>query len=241
MHHVIQKRGILIQFWRDYKGRGFIFRTGEYNTMWTWSLNWGQVTDHIVIGTCPMTPEDLRRIQSEIGASGLLSLQHDDCLAYWGIDYAEMCHTAVELDLMMARCQIRDFNVADMRRHLPAAIGKLANLRAQGHKTYVHCTAGLERAPTTVLGYIILVEGFSPEDAIRLILNGRPDAVPAWEAYSGCVEDLVAVHKKAIENRADELHQIGAHDNPQADWDRAKGEILRSVLTNQRPSTDLRV
>ena len=52
--------------------------------MWTWSLNWGQITDHIVIGTCPMTPDDLRRIHSEAGVSGVLSLQNDDCLACYG-------------------------------------------------------------------------------------------------------------------------------------------------------------
>jgi hypothetical protein len=30
--------------------------------MWTWSFNWGQITESIVIGTCPMTPEDRSRI-----------------------------------------------------------------------------------------------------------------------------------------------------------------------------------
>ena len=58
--------------------------------MWTWSLNWGEVTPHIVIGACPMTPDDLKLIHAGAGVSAVLSLQHDDCLAYWGIDYTQM-------------------------------------------------------------------------------------------------------------------------------------------------------
>ena len=97
----------------------------DFNTMWTWSLNWGQITPDIVIGTCPMDSDDLRRIHSETGISGVLSLQHDDCLAYWGIDYEMMYRSGTDLGLMMERCPIRDFDVPDMRRRLPAAISIL--------------------------------------------------------------------------------------------------------------------
>ena len=38
--------------------------------MWTWSLNWGDITPQIVIGTCPMTPDDLETIRTE--ARGIL-------------------------------------------------------------------------------------------------------------------------------------------------------------------------
>ncbi len=201
--------------------------------MWTWSLNWGQITDYIVIGTCPMAPDDLRRIHSEAGVSGVLSLQHDDCLAYWGIKYAMMYRTGTELGFMMERCPIRDFDVQDMRRCLPAAILMLANMLAHGHRVYVHCTAGMGRSPVVVLGYLTLVEGYSPDDAILLILEGRPESVPAWEAYYGCREDLVSRHRKAIEWRAYELYELGVHGNAHADWFQAQAEILRSMLTQE--------
>ncbi len=199
--------------------------------MWTWSLNWGQITDTIVIGTCPMAPEDLRRIHSEAGVSGILSLQHDDCLAYWGINDAMMYRTGSGLGLMMARCPIRDFDVPDIRRRLPAAIFMLANMLAHGHRVYVHCTAGMGRSPVVVLGYLTLVEGYSADNAIRRILKGRPESVTAWEAYYGCCEDLVARHRKAIERRAYELYELGVHGNANADWFQAQAEILRSMLT----------
>lgn len=200
--------------------------------MWTWSLNWGQITDRIVIGTCPMTPGDLRRIHLEAGATGVLSLQHDDCLAYWGIRYGAMHRAGEALGLTMARCPIQDFDVEDLRKHLPAAVTLLSELLGHGLRVYVHCTAGMGRAPTVVLGYLSLVEAYPADDAIRIILKGRPEAVPAWEAYSGSLEDLVARHRQAIERRAYVLYQLGVHHNAFADWNQAQTEILRSVLTH---------
>jgi hypothetical protein len=198
--------------------------------MWTWSLNWGEITRRIVVGTCPLRPDDLQSIAQGAKASALFSLQHDDCHAYWKIDYEEMQRAGVRLGLILARCPIRDFDIHDMRRQLPQAIAQLAALQHDGHRTYVHCTAGLGRAPLTVLGYLTLVEGQDPEQAIQLILKGRPGAVPAWEAYHGCCQDLVTSHREAIEFRAYELYQRGANRDANADWYQARAEVLRSCL-----------
>jgi atypical dual specificity phosphatase len=200
--------------------------------MWTWSLNWGEITDSIVIGTCPMAPDDLSRIQSHTGVSAILSLQHDDCLAYWNIDYEAMVQTGKALGLVMQRCPIKDFNVPDIRKRLPAAIRMLANMINFGHKVYVHCTAGLGRAPVVVLAYLILVEGYSAQDAIERILQERPGAVPAWEAFYGCREDLAGIHRQAIEQRAYELYEAGVHGDAHSHWLQAQADILRWVLTH---------
>jgi atypical dual specificity phosphatase len=142
-----------------------------------WSLNWGLITDRIVIGTCPMTPEDLRRILSEAGISGVLSLQHDECLAYWGMDYEMMYRSGTDLGLAMQRCPIRNFDVSDMRRCLPEAISMLSNMLDCGYRVYMHCTAGMGRATVVVLGNFTLVKRCSAGDAFRLILEGRPGSV----------------------------------------------------------------
>jgi hypothetical protein len=61
-------------------------------------------------------------------------------------------------------------------------------------------------------------------------LRARPSAVPAWEAYHGCVADLVARHRPAIEWRAYELYQDRVHDNAEDDWRQAEAEVLRAEL-----------
>ena len=67
--------------------------------MWTWSLNWGEITPRIVVGACPLCPDDLKSIANGAGASALLSLQHDACHAYWRIDYQELQRAGARLGL----------------------------------------------------------------------------------------------------------------------------------------------
>jgi hypothetical protein len=198
--------------------------------MWTWSLNWGEISPHIVVGTCPMTPADLGRIQAGAGVSAVLSLQHDECLAYWDIDYEAMHRHGTRLGLAMQRCPVRDFDIPNQRKRLPYAVAALARLCSAGHRTYVHCTAGLGRAPLTVLGYLTWMDGQSPECAIGLIHAARPGAVPAWEAYHGCREDLVTRHHAWIAQRAYELHEADRQRTALENWTAAEAEVLRVVL-----------
>ncbi len=203
--------------------------------MWRWSLNWGEITDSIVIGTCPMNPSDLQRIHSEAGVSGVLSLQHGDCLAYWDIDHAAIQHMGGELGLWMERCPIRDFDVPDMRRHLPDAIQFLTAMIQQDFRVYVHCTAGIGRAPLTVLGYLALVEGIAPEAALRRIRAGRPEAAPPWEAFEGCRRDLADRYREAIGRLAYTFYEQGTHGDARTDWIQAEKQILRAVLSQGAP------
>jgi hypothetical protein len=181
-----------------------------------------------------MTPADLGRIRDAAGVSALLSLQHDDCLAYWGIDYPAMRRHGSDLGLIMNRCPIRDFDIPEQRARLPHAVAALARLRSAGHRTYVHCTAGPGRAPLTTLGYLTWMEALSPECAIDLIQAARPGAVPAWEAYHGCREDLVDRHRARIEQRAYELHEADRLRTAVENWTAAEAEVLRAVLATMQ-------
>jgi hypothetical protein len=200
--------------------------------MWTWSLNWGEITTRILVGTCPMTTADLDRIGAETGVTAVLSVQHDDCLAFWDIDYDQMRTYGENLGLRMARSAMRDFDIPDQRRNLARAVRTLADLQSNGHRTYVHCTAGLGRAPLTVLSYLVWIEGLSPEEAIGLIHRGRPGAVPAWEAHQGCRADLVERYRPRIEERAYMLSQARRSEggDAQSDWLQAEVEVLRTAL-----------
>lgn len=147
-----------------------------------------------------------------------------------------MVSTASELGLIFGRHPLRDFDIVDQRRQLPGAVGLLARLQASGRRTYVYCTAGLGRAPLTVLGFLTLVEGWGPEDAIQRIQAGRPGAVPAWEAYHGCVEDLTECHRGAIERRAYQFYESGRYGSADADWEHALAEVLRAELLSISPT-----
>ncbi len=68
----------------------------------------------------------------------------------------------------------------------PEAVRTLGSLLSDGHRTYVHCTAGINRAPLVVLAYLTFVEGMAIDDAIALIHEARREASPYWDAYHRC-------------------------------------------------------
>jgi atypical dual specificity phosphatase len=201
--------------------------------MWSWSLNWHEITPNLVIGTCPMQPADVARLQKGARVDGILSVQHDDCLAYWKIDDAAMQKAGQKAGLRMVRVPIRDFDVEDSRRQLPKAVAALAGLRQTCNRVYVHCTAGLGRAPVTVIAYLVFFEGMVPEAAFEHVKARRPGSVPAWKAFDDCRRDLVARWSPAIRSRAKELAQASGNGDIAKFWDQACSEILRARLSNQ--------
>lgn len=62
---------------------------------------------------------------------------------------------------------------------LPEAVRMLYLLKhALGKRVYVHCTAGINRATLTVVGYLTWVRGMPLADAEQLVKSRRPQAHP---------------------------------------------------------------
>ena len=135
---------------------------------------------------------------------------------------------------------MRDFDVEDQRRHLVDAVVGLTRLLSAGHRVYVHCTAGINRAPLTVLGYLTFVEGLPYHEALAQIRAGRPQAEPYREAWRGCHSDLVEQNRPAIEARAWELSERDLQGCTKDNWSRAETAVIREVLLAVAGATDLR-
>jgi hypothetical protein len=116
-----------------------------------WPLNWNVVRHDLVVGSGPRERSDLDALRVETHVSAILAVQHDDCLAEHKIDYPRQVRHGRRLGLTMERCPLRDFDPADQRRGLPAAVRGLHGLLRQGHRVYVHGTAGINRSPRVVL------------------------------------------------------------------------------------------
>lgn len=73
----------------------------------------------------------------------------------------------------MSRVPIRDFDHDDQTLMLPEAVRTLAILLALKNRVYVHCTAGINRATLTTLGYFTFVEvRLYPERSRIVYLQG---------------------------------------------------------------------
>ena len=194
-------------------------------------LNWNVVRHDLVVGSGPREPSDLDALRVETRVSAMLSVQHDECLAHQGIDDPGLVRHGRRLGLTMERCPLRDFDPADQQRGLPAAVRGLWGLLRQGHRVYVHGTAGINRSPRVVLAYLTRVEGIDLEEAMTLLVHARPEVSPTWEAYHGCRQELTARYADRIRQRAFECSQRQPESSALDHWLQAERAIRREVLT----------
>lgn len=222
---------------------------------WSWTLNWDYLTldgdnqvietpseeemrgAKIMIGSCPRSAGDVDRLVDEAGVEAIVCLQCSLCHEAMDIDWESVRRRAVERGVMITQVSVRDFDRLDQAKMLPEAVRKLATFQALGKKTYVHCTAGINRASLTVVGYLTFVQQFELEHALRCVRECRPQANPyvvSWEI----------ARERMLANRLEDLYlfsQVNAGGNTIAeggDWikrdlERAEKGVIAETFARQ--------
>ncbi|XP_074272515.1 phosphoglucan phosphatase DSP4, amyloplastic [Silene latifolia] len=163
-------------------------------------INYNFIRPDLIVGSCLQTPEDVDKLRN-IGVRTIFCLQQDPDLQYFGVDitaiqkYAETC-----TDIEHIRAEIRDFDGFDLRMRLPVVVGILYKaIKRNGGVAYIHCTAGMGRAPAVALAYMYWVQEYDLNEAHRLILSKR-SCCPKVDAIKSATADiLTGMKKKAVE------------------------------------------
>ena len=155
-------------------------------------MNYTRILDDLIVGSCLQTPEDVTALEQE-GVTTVLCLQENSDMEYFSLNVdpiRERCAKGRVIDHI--RYAIRDFDPYSLRRRLPEAVALIAqNEQAPGHgTTYVHCTAGLGRAPATALGYMWWVKGIPLDIAYEQLTTLRP-CKPREEAIREAAIDML--------------------------------------------------
>ncbi len=95
-----------------------------------------------------------------------------------------------KLGIKAVHFPIHDFNEVDLTAKLPAASEILKNLIDEGRNVYVHCTAGMGRAPATVLVYLCMHCKMDPVEADIFVKCYRKVSVPNMRAVTNVVNLL---------------------------------------------------
>ncbi|MCO5579773.1 hypothetical protein L7F22_033635 [Adiantum nelumboides] len=154
-------------------------------------MNYNFVLPDLIVGSCLQTPSDVDRLK-EVGVKTVFCLQQDPDLEYFGVDICAIQERAKEIGgIEHIRAQIRDFDPFDLRQRLPAVVAVL-NKAVQRNKgiTYIHCTAGLGRAPAVALAYMYWLLGYELLKANEMLLSVRP-CFPKLEAIRNATCDLL--------------------------------------------------
>lgn len=154
-------------------------------------MNYSFIRPDLIVGSCLQTPSDVDKLH-KLGVKTIFCLQQDSDLEYFGVDIGAIQEYAMQCDdIEHYRAEIRDFDAFDLRMRLPAVVSKLHKaINHNGGVTYVHCTAGLGRAPAVALAYMYWIQGYKLSEAHQLLLSKRP-CFPKLDAIRSATADIL--------------------------------------------------
>ncbi|KAG0553214.1 hypothetical protein BDA96_01G575500 [Sorghum bicolor] len=154
-------------------------------------MNYNFIRPDLIVGSCLQSPLDVDKLR-KIGVKTVFCLQQDSDLEYFGVDIGAIQDYSLQFkDIMHCRAEIRDFDAFDLRLRLPAVVSKLHKLvNCNGGVTYIHCTAGLGRAPAVALAYMFWILGYSLNEGHQLLQSKRA-CFPKLEAIKLATADIL--------------------------------------------------
>jgi atypical dual specificity phosphatase len=132
-----------------------------------------EILQNLIVGACPLDSADVDRLKRGMHVTAVLNVQTDDDFDYWRIDWPAMQRYYRDSGIELRRVPVRDFDREDLRRRLTACVQALEELLRAGHTVYVHCTAGMNRSPSTVIAYLHWIERWGLDEAINHVTRSR--------------------------------------------------------------------
>ncbi|KAL9258445.1 Phosphoglucan phosphatase DSP4, amyloplastic-like protein [Drosera capensis] len=159
-------------------------------------MNYNFIRPDLIVGSCLQSPENVDKLR-KVGVRTIFCLQQDPDLQYFGVDINAIREYARSFDdIEHLRAEIRDFDGFDLRMRLPAVVSKLTKaINRNGGVTYIHCTAGLGRAPAVALAYMFWVQGYKLSEAHKLLVSKRA-CFPKLDAIKSATADILTGLKK---------------------------------------------
>lgn len=152
-------------------------------------INFDRIEAEVFIGSAPQNSVDAVRL-TQMKITAVLSLQSDHDLRSHRIDWTKLQAAYEYNKITVQRFPIIDFDEVDLGNRLAEPIQALHALLSVGHRVYVHCNAGICRAPATVLGYLCHYRGMTIEQGLEYIRSNRPQVNPYKSAVTKALIQL---------------------------------------------------
>ncbi|MDX2168592.1 MAG: dual specificity protein phosphatase family protein [Deltaproteobacteria bacterium] len=136
----------------------------------------------LAVGEYP-TPEDAGWLRAAQRFTAVVSLQDDEDLRRKGLHAGALGRAFDAAGLDWLRHPAEDGNPESLRGALDAAVASVHRHVASGGRVYLHCNAGLNRAPTVAIAYLHVHRGLDLDAA-----RDRVKAVRACVPYMRVLE-----------------------------------------------------
>ena len=132
-----------------------------------------EILRNLYVGSHPTTREDIQALENN-GISAVLNLQSDSDFQGHGIDWPRLRAIYFSQGIEVCRVPITDFDDDDLRNKLPEAVRVLEELLQRGRTVFLHCNAGVNRSPSTVISYLHWSLNWSLDEAERHVRERHP-------------------------------------------------------------------
>jgi protein-tyrosine phosphatase len=130
------------------------------------------IADRLWVGGY-LRPEDVKQLKL-MNITTVISLQSEKDIASEGISTKKLLKAFVESDIRFRQVAIKDFDKDELRQNLPQCVSEMeAALEPCAARVYLHCTAGMNRAPTVAAAYMMRSQGMSAKDAYDYMVARR--------------------------------------------------------------------
>ena len=131
------------------------------------------VLPELFIGEYP-THEDAVWLRDTLGVTAVICLQDDADLSRKGLEVARLKRAYEAAGMRFHRLPMADGDTGAMAARLDHAVGLLESLLNAGERVYLHCNAGMNRAPTIAVAYLHRCRGHSLAEACAAVKQVRP-------------------------------------------------------------------
>jgi hypothetical protein len=151
------------------------------------TLTYARILPNLFIGSHPRSIEDIERLRREAGITAVLNIHTDDDMRAVNLDFPPLEAHYKTRTVILRRSPMVEEQI-ELRAKLCDTIQALDELLAEGHVVYLHCTAGIGRAPTVAIGYLHSCLGWEFEDAVAHV-KVRRQCAPHLEALRLALAD----------------------------------------------------
>lgn len=131
------------------------------------------ILPELLVGEYPV-PADAEWMGREQGVRVVVNLQDDPDLACKGLRLRELERAYAEHDIDLHRVPIADGDREGLLARIDRAVDLVHGAVGGGRRVYLHCNAGMNRAPTVAIAYLHLHHGFSLAAACDFFKARRP-------------------------------------------------------------------
>jgi protein-tyrosine phosphatase len=132
-----------------------------------------EITVELLIGEFP-DHHDIPWLKQNYAITAVHNLQDDEDLRINGLDPRRLSEEYEANRIRFVRTPIQDGSADAMAQRLAAALADLRALMDDNQRVYLHCNAGMNRAPTLAIAFLRAYRGMSLEEAMQHVKRRRP-------------------------------------------------------------------